>query len=153
MINYDRRVNVYFNQHKRLFSVTQGGIVQFHSDAITIMDARFLVGKAGQAKVRKTGRKNVHAKVSGFIADYALADLVPRLLNSEGHGITFYQQKVWRKAYYNPYETDTFIDYSDRIPLNKADVVRLSMVDATCWPLQGPLVRPSIMYANQEIYK
>ena len=126
MINYDRRVNVYFNLHKRLFSVTQGGIVQFHSDAITIMDARFLVGKAGQAKVRATGRKNVHAKVSGYIA----AIHIPRLIRDNG----------WRKAYYNPYETDTFVDYADRLPLNKADVVRLEMAG-----------RPSIMYANQEI--
>ena len=131
MINYDRRVNVYFNLHKRLFSVTQGGIVKFHSDAITIMDARFLVGKAGQAKVRKTGRKNVHAKVSGYVADYGRALYIPRLIDN------------WRKAYYNPYETDTFIDYSDRIPLNKADVVRLEMANA--------IGRPSIMYANQEI--
>jgi hypothetical protein len=143
MINYDRRVNVYFNLHKRLFSVTQGGIVKFHSDALTILDARFLVGKAGQAKVRKTGRKNVHAKVSGYIADYALADLALGLLDSEGYGTTYYQQKVWRKAYYNPYETDTFIDYADRIPLYKADVVRLEMANA--------VGRPSIMYANQEI--
>ena len=131
MINYDRRVNVYFNLHKRLFSVTQGGIVQFHSDAITIMDARFLVGKAGQAKVRQTGRKNVHAKVSGYVADYGVSDLIPSMVDN------------WRKAYYNPYETDTFIDYADRIPLNKADVVKLSMANA--------IGRPSIMYANQEI--
>ena len=133
MINYDRRVNVYFNLHKRLFSVTQGGIVQFHSDAITILDARFLVGKAGQAKVRQTGRKNVHAKVSGYVADFADALYIPKLIQAGvGNG--------WRKAYYNPYETDTFIDYADRIPLNKADVVRLSMAD-----------RPSIMYANQSV--
>ena len=133
MINYDRRVNVYFNLHKRLFSVTQGGIVQFHSDAITIMDARFLVGKAGQAKVRATGRKNVHAKVSGYIATHVDAIHIPKLI----------QENDWRKAYYNPYETDTFIDYADRIPLNKADVVRLEMANA--------VGRPSIMYANQEV--
>ena len=136
MINYDRRVNVYFNLHKRLFSVTQGGIVQFHSDAITIMDARFLVGKAGQAKVRATGRKNVHAKVSGYIADFADALYIPKLIQAGiGNG--------WHKAYYNPYETDTFVDYADRIPLYKADVVRLEMANA--------VGRPSIMYANQEI--
>jgi len=136
MINYDRRVNVYFNLHKRLFSVTQGGIVQFHSDAITILDARFLVGKAGQAKVRATGRKNVHAKVSGYIADFADALYIPKLIQAGiGNG--------WRKAYYNPYETDTFVDYADRIPLYKADVVRLEMANA--------VGRPSIMYANQEI--
>ena len=133
MINYDRRVNVYFNLHKRLFSVTQGGIVQFHSDAITIMDARFLVGKAGQAKVRATGRKNVHAKVSGYIAGYRDESDIQSMINSDD----------WRKAYYNPYETDTFIDYADRIPLNKADVVRLTMSNA--------VGRPSIMYANQEV--
>lgn len=133
MINYDRRVNVYFNLHKRLFSVTQGGIVQFHSDAITILDARFLVGKAGQAKVRKTGRKNVHAKVSGYLGN---VNCIGKICNLIKDGIG----DGWRKAYYNPYETDTFVDYADRIPLNKADVVRLSMAD-----------RPSIMYANQEI--
>jgi len=130
MIDYNRRVNVYFNLHKRLFSVTQGGIVQMHSSAIMILDARFLVGKAGQAKVRATGRKNVHAKVSGFMADFQLAALA-------GDRI-MYSKDGWRKAYYNPYSTDTFVDYADRIPLHNADAVMLTMDSV-----------PSIMYANE----
>jgi len=132
MINYDRRVNVYFNLHKRLFSVTQGGRVVAHSDGLALSNVRFLVGKAGQDKVRRTGRKNVHAKVSGYITDWS-------------HG----ESVEWRKAYYNPYETDTFIDYADRLPLNKADVVRLTMAEV--WDFTNAVGRPSIMYANQEI--
>ena len=136
VIDYNRRVNVYFNLHKRLFSVTQGGRVVAHSDGIALSNVRFLVGKAGQDKVRRTGRKNVHAKVSGYIADFADALYIPKLIQAGiGNG--------WRKAYYNPYETDTFVDYADRIPLYKADVVRLEMANA--------VGRPSIMYANQEI--
>ena len=139
MINYDRRVNVYFNLHKRLFSVTQGGRVVAHSDGLALSNVRFLVGKAGQDKVRRTGRKNVHAKVSGYIATHVHAIHIPRLIQENG----------WRKAYYNPYETDTFIDYADRLPLNKADVVRLTMAEV--WDFTNAVGRPSIMYANQEI--
>ena len=135
MIDFKRRVNVYFNLHKRLFSVTQGGIVQFHADRITLMDAKFLVGKAGQAKVRRTGRKNVHAKVSGYVADYASAFAITTVIDHD----------EWRKAYYNPYVTDTFVDYADKIPLHNADVVMLSMANA--------VGRPSIKYANQNQVK
>ena len=135
MINYDRRVNVYFNLHKRLFSVTQGGRVVAHSDGIALANVRFLVGKAGQDKVRRTGRKNVHAKVSGYITDWSHGEIMAKVFETG--------PVEWRKAYYNPYETDTFIDYADRIPLNKADIVRLTMSNA--------VGRPLIMYANQEI--
>ena len=64
-------------------------------------------------------------------AYYANASAIPLLINTD----------EWRKAYYNPYETDTFIDYADRIPLHSADAVRLTMAPG----------RPSIMYANQEL--
>ena len=132
VIDYNRRVNVYFNLHKRLFSVTQGGIVQMHSDSLMILDARFLVGKAGQAKVRATGRKNVHAKVSGYVADFDLYKLSKMVIKDH----------EWRKAYYNPYDTDTFVDYADRIPLYNADAVILTMANA--------IGVPSIMYANED---
>ena len=131
MLNHDRKINVYFNLHKRLFSVTQGGIVQFHSDALTVVDSKFLVGKAGQLKVRNTGRKNVHAKVSGYLADFMTANTIPYLIQADS----------FRKAYYNPYDVDTFVDYADRIPVHAADVVRLSIKDGI----------PSIHYANQEL--
>jgi hypothetical protein len=65
-----KRSQVYFNLHKRCFSVQQGGKVYAHADGVMLENVRFNVSKAGQRKVRETGRKNVHARVSGYPGSY-----------------------------------------------------------------------------------
>ena len=61
-----KRSYVYFNLHRRVWSERQAGKVIDHPTFLILKDARFLVGKAGQARVRAEGRKNVHAGVSGI---------------------------------------------------------------------------------------
>ena len=84
-----KRSQVYFNLHKRCFSVQQGGKVYAHADGVMLENVRFNVSKAGQRKVRETGRKNVHARVSD---------------NTE------FLKNDWHTATYNPYKNDTFVD-------------------------------------------
>ena len=65
------KVKVYFNLHKKLFSVValegedKGKVIE-HTDKIDLAQPIFRVQKAGRKKVLKEKRKNVHAYVMGF---------------------------------------------------------------------------------------
>ncbi len=96
-----KRSQVYFNLHKRCFSVQQGGKVYAHADGVMLENVRFNVAKAGQRKVRETGRKNVHARVSGYSFE-AMEPIIPHWATAENG---------WNRASYNPYKNDTFIDF------------------------------------------
>lgn len=67
-----KRVRVYFNLHKRLFSVQEKGEkgwrVIGHTNNITLKDVRFKVNEAGRQRVLKEKRKNVHAYVEGYVS-------------------------------------------------------------------------------------
>lgn len=65
-MNLNKRVYVYRNLHTGDFSVRQSGIVIGHTDSILLQDCRFLVSQKGRQRVIRTGRKNVHAGVSGY---------------------------------------------------------------------------------------
>ena len=95
MIDEKRRVYVYFNLHKKVWSVRQKGTPVEHTKHIMLKDARFLVGQAGRKKVLKEKRKNVHAGVSGYIVD--------RVPNVPDFCTT---------VHYNPYKNETFINYA-----------------------------------------
>lgn len=63
------RVEIYWNLHRKCFSVRVGGRVVAHADAfIMARSVAFVVQPAGNAKVRRTGKKNVHAFVRGELA-------------------------------------------------------------------------------------
>ena len=106
-----KRSYVYFNLKRRVWSERQAGKVVAHPEYVVLKDARFLVGKAGQARVRAEGRKNVHAGVSGFNVTYNFQkDYVPQ------------RNKSWLWVSYNPYENDTFVtQFGD--PVESADWV------------------------------
>ena len=116
-IDYDKRLYVYWNLHKQTWSVRQSGKIVGHTNLIFLKDCRFLVGKAGQARVRREGKKNVHAGVSGYLA-----------MNAE-----FHNQKVDRDCFvmYNPYKHDTFVqrtgvcDDKYPIPVTEAEWAKL----------------------------
>ena len=121
MIDYDKRLYVYWNIQKKTWSVRQSGKVVAHTDTIYMKDCRFLVGKAGQARVRREGKKNVHAGVSGYLA-----------MNAE-----FHKQQVDRDCWvtYNPYKHDTFIqrtgvcDDKYPIPVTEAGWVKMYILE------------------------
>ena len=98
MIDYDKRLYVYWNIQKKTWSVRQSGKVVAHTDTIYMKDCRFLVGKAGQARVRREGKKNVHAGVSGYLAMYAEFHKAAKPVATG---------KCW--VTYNPYKHDTFV--------------------------------------------
>jgi len=95
MIDKKKRVYVYFNLHKKVWSVRQSGKIVEHTKYIMIEDARFLVGQAGRKKVIEEKRKNVHAGISGYVVD--------RVPNVPDFCTT---------VSYNPYKNETFINFA-----------------------------------------
>ena len=106
MIKSWLRAQVYYNLHHKTFSIQQSGRVKAHADGVVLDNARFLVGKKGQAKVRAEGRKNVHAKVSGLDTEILSPELTHKITWNPGA----YLATGWRLANYNPYKHDWFID-------------------------------------------
>ena len=62
MIDKSKRVYVYFNLHKKCWSVRQSGRIVNHTDNVMLKDCRYLVGQAGRKKVLEEKRKNVLVK-------------------------------------------------------------------------------------------
>ena len=66
------RVEVYWNLHKRLFSVralegeNKGRVID-HAYGVRLSDATFVSQPAGRERVRREGVKNVHAFVRGHM--------------------------------------------------------------------------------------
>ena len=107
-IDPDKRVYVYFNLHKKCFSVKQSGKVVSHDDCVLLKDCRFLVGAAGRERVLKEKKKTVHAGISGYVVDWVPAG------RSECEVI------------YNPYKFTSFVDKYDHEPVDRADYAILS---------------------------
>ena len=70
MSNTDR-IRAYYNLHKKCFSVQdyQSGLVIEHTDKLFMTNAMFVVRKSGNERVKKEGKKNVHAFVNGIRHD------------------------------------------------------------------------------------
>ena len=67
MSNTDR-IRAYYNLHRKCFSVQdyQTGLVTEHTDKLFMTNAMFVVRESGNKKVKRGGRKNVHAFVNGI---------------------------------------------------------------------------------------
>jgi hypothetical protein len=143
------RVSVYFNLHRKLFSLRaeegpSKGKVIGHAREVTLDGVAFHVGKAGQAKVRETGKKNVHAFVRGdcsAVFDFEATDagreaMLPWNM-SKRHSVPTsgayrparlradHTAKTGTPVVYNPYKLDTF-ETRDGAPIHRADMVHLA---------------------------
>ena len=108
-LNEKLRSTVYYNLHRHCFSVQQAGRVKAHTHGITMDQVRFNVAKAGQAKVRAEGKKNVHARVSGKDAVELIDSDINFLMNRRGPQGALNATGI-REAKYNPYTDDWFVD-------------------------------------------
>lgn len=68
-INRKRPVEVYRNLHTDGYSVRQDGYVVGHTDRIILRDVEFVVQRAGRERVLRTGVRNVHAWVRGYVME------------------------------------------------------------------------------------
>ena len=64
-----KKVRVYWNLHKKCWSIqdAKSGLVIDHRYDITLEQAKFVVRKGGQKRVREEGKKNVHAFAIGYL--------------------------------------------------------------------------------------
>ena len=66
-IDPNKKIEVYFNLHKKTWSVRQSGKVIGHTDYIQVKDPQFVVSQKGNERVRREKKKNVHAFVRGYV--------------------------------------------------------------------------------------
>ena len=116
--------DVYRNLHTDTWSVLdrQEGRVSDHPTDAVIMDARLIVQPAGNAKVRKTKKKFVHAYVRGWRGSMDELQAL-QLLKGLDKGV---------RITYNPYQHTTFVIAETNAPIKTADWVYLAS-DKTVW--------------------
>jgi len=117
------RVEVYFNLHKKLFSVRdcKTGRVVDHTQRIWIEDPEFVVRKAGREKVLREKKKNVHAFVRGTWFKVQSDLDVSRLID---------HQACSDEVTYNPYKYDSFVTKHDAEPIDFGRLASLTCSSA-----------------------
>lgn len=73
-INFSDKVQIYRNLNgdsMSKYSIRQRGLVVAHCHTVEVIDAEFFVSQAGRGRVLASGKKNVHAWVSGKIINPA----------------------------------------------------------------------------------
>ncbi|MCJ8014181.1 hypothetical protein MUG84_20935 [Paenibacillus sp. KQZ6P-2] len=93
----NHKVAIYYNLHKRCLSVKdhRTGRIIAHEQSLLLENVLFKVSQKGRERVLREKRKNVHAFIIG---DKILA--IPTEL----------ELKQYRKAKYNPYLYENFVD-------------------------------------------
>jgi len=66
-IDPNKKIEVYFNLHKKVWSVRQSGKVVGHTNYIQVKDPQYVVSQKGNERVRREKKKNVHAFVRGYV--------------------------------------------------------------------------------------
>ena len=59
------KVDVYWNLHRKCFSIRHKGVVVAHATEVLIRDGEYVVQPSGRTRARETGHKVVHAFVRG----------------------------------------------------------------------------------------
>jgi hypothetical protein len=111
------KVFVYFNLHKRVFSVKalegkDKGRVIGHRTSLAIDNPVFKVSEAGRQRVIRERRKNVHAGVVGFLTapyDWSKEDV------------------SWEQVFYIPYLMSSFATRLGK-PVHKAKFAKMDIV-------------------------
>ena len=95
MSNTDR-IRAYYNLHRKCFSVQdyQTGLVSEHTDKLFVTNAMFVVRESGNKKVKREGRKNVHAFVNGIRqSEWVEPTISPLEVAYNPHTMNFFQYK------------------------------------------------------------
>ena len=133
-----KRVQVYYNIRRGDYSVRQSGRVIDHVESIILRDVRFNVAPAGRDKVRRTGVKNVHATVTGYIDESVKISRLSLLLSKRPNGRVMddflelvdtdtmaSRSGLSTPINYNPMRHDTFVKLYGAVPVSTARYVAL----------------------------
>lgn len=112
------RVFVYFNLHRKLWSVKalsgeNKGRVIGHYRFVEVSSPRLKVSEAGRQRVLREGRKNVHAGVEGV------------LLTCDPQSASAPPDYPMHRVTYNPRKYATFVRADDASPAQHAVFVRM----------------------------
>ena len=141
MLNKNKKVWVYFNLHKKLFSVKQGNKVIDHTRKIIIKDVEYVVWQSGRQRVLDERKKNVHAFVKGYVVDSL--EMPP---------------EVSIPVTYNPYEYHTFTTKDGHHPVKKSEYAVLeapegSKPSVTAYGAMGSLLTLSDEFPEDQYLK
>ena len=82
----DRIVRIYWNLHRRCWSIKSVGEPVRHRPYLAVTDARFRVWEGGRKRVLRERKKNVHAFVEGKVLnDEKSIESLPNLLVQVGY--------------------------------------------------------------------
>lgn len=113
------RVEVYWNLHRDCWSVRHKGKVIAHVTSITLDDVQWVVQPAGNEKVRREGKKNVHAFARGTVMD---STTYPYEWTPDSIGGV-----EWQPVTYNPYIDRHFVQCTAwRKPVTRSSAGLLS---------------------------
>lgn len=97
------RVRVYFNIHRRMFSVQKktkkGWRLWCHTDFMFLKNVRFIVNENARQRVLRERKKNVHAFIEGEMGSIEEWDEYRWTAGRDN------SKEVW----YNPYQSSTFL--------------------------------------------
>lgn len=115
------KVFVYWNLHKKCWSVRHKGKVIAHADFVTLKDVEWYVNENGRQRVIAKRKKEVHAGAKGTLEGYAPIGDAPNVgLPIED---THYSRTLRMHAAkihtvtYNPYKGPCFVSKTDGLPL------------------------------------
>jgi hypothetical protein len=115
------RVFVYFNLHRKCFSIkalegANKGRVVAHRNDVLLFDGVFKVSEAGRQRVLRERKKNVHAGVVGYWDETGDMTIGIDRVATIGTPIT-----------YNPYKYDTFVHLYGEHPIKTGRLVALTV--------------------------
>ena len=112
--NIGKRVMVYYNLHKKTFSIQYKGLVIAHADYVKLNNVEFRVRQGGMEKVRAEMSKNVHAFVIGDLVDFIAYPSTDIPTPSSSKIIT-----------YDPYKYSSFVYKDNENPVYNANEVEM----------------------------
>lgn len=127
------KVFVYFNLHKKCFSIKalegeQKGRVIIHAESAGLLNVTFKVSEAGRQRVLREKRKNVHAGVVGDLISYRLDVNQPPI--KVGQSFDSWEDCKPIAVSYNPYRAGSFFDITNGAPVDSALAVGMSVHNA-----------------------
>lgn len=121
-IDPNKKVWVYRNLQKGLWSVMQGGRVVAHAERVYLRDVTYHVRPAGRDKVRATKQKNVHAFVVGYWIELPVIRAAEiKYLKDEDDTLPYFG------VVYDPYDNDTFINEDHDAAIYHSDWVDMDI--------------------------
>ncbi|WP_417897781.1 hypothetical protein ABN702_16035 [Bacillus haimaensis] len=112
-------IRVYRNIRKKLFSIQDKKTRRLiaYADSLLLTDVEMKIVQSGQIRTRKERQKNIHAFIVGTYI--------------ESNKKSASESPNWKRVFYNPYNTDTFIDLESGKPVYSA--LSSYLVDGKCF--------------------